>query len=64
MSVRTKADKAAVANLRMLLDVKDPAFCGSEKIKAAFSDLDVRLYLQSWVLPELDSLSPQAKVQS
>ncbi len=59
MTVRTKADKAAVARLRRYLDTSHHTFSGSAVIVEAFTDPNVRRYLETWVLPLLDELDPQ-----
>ena len=52
----SKPDLAAVRRLRALLDPSDPMFGGPESIRRALSRKELRLYLQTWVLPELERL--------
>lgn len=51
-----KRQTARVRRLRALLDVADPMFAGSPKIRTLLSDRDARLYFTTWVLPELSHL--------
>jgi hypothetical protein len=53
---RTKRDLATLRRLRANLDVTDPSFAGAQCIRAALSSAAMRLYLESYVLPDLARL--------
>ncbi len=56
MAVKTLKDRATVTRLQALLDPSRPDFRGSQAIRDVFATLDVRVYMDSWVLPLLDEL--------
>lgn len=49
----TKPQSAAVKVLLARLDPDSPLFAGSAEVEAALRATDLRVYLQSWVMPAL-----------
>jgi hypothetical protein len=56
MPAPSKRDLAALRRLRANLDVTDPNFAGSARIREALSSATMRLYLESYVLPDIARL--------
>lgn len=53
----TKPQAAAVKVLLARLDPDSPLFAGSTEVEAALRGTDLRVYLQTWVMPALAFLS-------